>query len=338
MGRLYIPDRYRSTHDIIATQRAIKGLRETFQTQLAQTLNLKRVSAPKFVTADSGLNDTLTGVEKPVSFDLPAHPELGTIEVVQSLAKWKRLALYRYEFKTGEGIYTDMDAIRPFEDTDNTHSIYVDQWDWELVIRPEDRTFDMLHNIVERIFQVFVRTEEYMLYNYPEQYSSLLPEEITFVTAQELEDLWPDLVPEEREYRITKEKKAVFISGIGHKLASGRPHDLRSPDYDDWNLNGDIILWHPILERHLELSSMGIRVDAETLRSQLALRDALDRLELPFHSLLADGALPQTVGGGIGQSRICMFFLQKAHIGEVQAGVWPETMIRACEENGIHLL
>ena len=338
MGHLIIPEDYRSNLDIVATQRAIKGIKDFFQTHLAQALNLKRVSAPLFVQRSSGLNDTLSGVEQPVSFDLHRHRELGPIEIVQSLAKWKRLALYRYGFAEGEGLYTDMNAIRPFEETDNLHSIYVDQWDWERVMKPEERTESYLHDTVRTIFDVLARTEEFMAYHYPEKYKTLLPKAITFVHAQELEDLWPDLLPEEREFRITKDKKAVFIGGIGKKLASGQTHDGRAPDYDDWDLNGDIILWHPVLDRHVELSSMGIRVNAEALRRQLEARDAIDRLELPFHRLLAEGKLPQTIGGGIGQSRICLYFMQKAHIGEVQAGVWPEAMRAACDDHGIHLL
>lgn len=338
MGKLIIPDRYRSTLDIVATQRAIKNLKDFFQQNLAQALNLKRVSAPLFVPRNSGLNDTLSGSEQPVSFYLHEHMELGPIEIVQSLAKWKRMALYRYGFDKGVGIYTDMNAIRPYEETDNLHSIYVDQWDWELVMKTNDRNEAYLEKVVRKIFDVLKRTEEFMAYTYPEQYRYLLPEDIFYVSSQELEDMWPDLLPEDRENRITREKKAVFIAKIGHKLKSGKPHDGRAPDYDDWNLNGDIILWHPVLDRHVELSSMGIRVNGEVLKQQLAERNALERLELPFHSLLADDVLPQTIGGGIGQSRICLFFMQKAHIGEVQAAVWPESMMQACADHGIHLL
>lgn len=338
MGKLIIPDRYRSNLDIVATQKAIKGIKDFFQTHLAQSLNLKRVSAPLFVTHNSGLNDNLNGIEHPVSFDMHSHMELGPVEIVQSLAKWKRMALHRYDFQPGVGLYTDMNAIRPYEETDNTHSIYVDQWDWELVMRKEERNMEFLQVIVRKIYDVLRRTEEFMQYNYPDRYSTLLPDEIFWVSSQELENAWPDLLPSERENRITREKKAVFISQIGKTLASGYPHDGRAPDYDDWGLNGDIILWHPILDRHMELSSMGIRVDSQTLHEQLAVRNATDRLELPFHKMLAADQLPQTIGGGIGQSRICMFFMQKAHIGEVQASVWPEAMMRACRENGIHLL
>lgn len=338
MARLIIPDQYRSSLDIVATQKAIKGIKDVFQTNLAQALNLKRVSAPLFVTHNSGLNDNLNGIEHPVSFTMHSHTELGTVEIVQSLAKWKRLALHRYNFAPGVGLYTDMNAIRPYEDTDNTHSIYVDQWDWELVMRRDERNEAFLQQVVKKIYDVFLRTEEFMQYNYPERYQSLLPEEIFFVTTQELEDTWPELLPADREKRITREKRAVFISQIGHALNSGFPHDGRAPDYDDWSLNGDIILWHPVLDREIELSSMGIRVDAQALLRQLEIRNATDRLALPFHQMLAEDALPQTIGGGIGQSRMCMFFMQKAHIGEVQASVWPEAMMQACTEHGIHLL
>lgn len=338
MGKLIIPDHYQSELNIVETQRAIKSLKDFFQQNLAQALNLKRVSAPLFVPKKSGLNDTLSGVELPVSFDMHAHTELGPIEIVQSLAKWKRLALKRYGFEMGEGIYTDMNAIRPYEETDNLHSIYVDQWDWELVMKSDERNEFFLRKIVRRIFDVLKRTEEFMAYTYPDKYRYLLPEDIFFVSSQELEDMWPDLLPEDREGRITRQKKAVFISNIGKKLRSGRPHDGRAPDYDDWELNGDIILWHPVLDRHMELSSMGIRVNSHVLKEQLAERNALDRLELPFHKMLANDELPQTIGGGIGQSRICLFFMQKAHIGEVQASVWPDAMRKACTDHGIHLL
>lgn len=338
MGKLIIPDRYRSSLDIVATQRAIKGIKDYFQINLAQALNLKRVSAPLFVTHNSGLNDNLNGIEHPVAFDMHAHKELGPIEIVQSLAKWKRMALHRYEFAPGVGLYTDMNAIRPYEETDNTHSIYVDQWDWELVMRKDERNLDFLYAVVRKIYDVLLRTEEFMLYNYGDKYTPLLPEDIYIVTSQELEDRWPDLLPSAREERITREKKAVFISQIGKTLTSGNPHDGRAPDYDDWELNGDIILWHPVLDRAMELSSMGIRVDADTLKKQLEVRSATERLQLPFHTMLSENRLPQTIGGGIGQSRICMFFMQKAHIGEVQASIWPESMVRACHDNGINLL
>lgn len=338
MGKLLLPPEYRSTLDIVETQKAIRSLKTFIQNNLSQALNLKRVSAPLFVQAETGLNDNLTGVETPVGFDLTKHPEMGRIEIVQSLAKWKRQALHEYGFEPGVGLYTDMNAIRPHEETDNLHSIYVDQWDWELVMREEERNFAYLKKIVTRIYDVFLRTEEFMRYEYPTQYSSLLPEEIFFVTSQELEDAWPDLTGDEREAKITREKKAIFVSQIGKKLKSGKPHDGRAPDYDDWELNGDIILWHPVLDRHVELSSMGIRVNSESLKRQLEERNAMDRLEYPFHQQLLAGELPQTIGGGIGQSRICLFFMQKAHIGEVQASVWPEQMRQKCRENGIHLL
>lgn len=336
MQNLIIPDGYKSSLDVIKTQKAIKEIKDFFQNSLAYALNLSRVSAPLFVKRSSGLNDNLSGIERPVSFDtLEEHDS--ELEIVQSLAKWKRLALLKYDFEPNTGLYADMNAIRRDEVCDNTHSYYVDQWDWEKVITKDMRTLDYLYEVVRKIYSVFVQTDDFITYHYP-QYEHFLPDEITMITAQELYDLYPDLEPEERENAFVKEKGAIFISQIGGKLSNGEPHDGRAPDYDDWELNGDIILYNPILDSGLELSSMGIRVDPSSLIKQLKEKNEMQRLELEYHSMLADGKLPLTIGGGIGQSRMCMIFMQKAHIGEVQASIWPEPMMRACENSGIHLL
>jgi len=335
MNHVFIPEGYKSSPDVYRTQKAISFIKQTFQERLAAALNLKRVSAPLFVDENSGLNDNLSGKERPVSFDIPA---VGTnAQVVHSLAKWKRLALKEYHFFVGNGLYTDMNAIRRDEELDNIHSIYVDQWDWEKVIRHEDRTVATLKRVVRCIYSVLRHTETYIAYEY-EFIGKMLPEEIFFITSQELEDLYPDCTPKEREYRITKEKGAVFLMQVGGKLRSGKPHDGRAPDYDDWELNGDILVYYPVLDIALELSSMGIRVDEESLQRQLALAGCPERASLPFHSALLKGELPYTIGGGIGQSRMCMFFLRKAHIGEVQSSVWPEQMLEECREKGICLL
>lgn len=318
------------------TQIAIKSIKDFFERNLAKKLNLIWVSAPLFVKPESGLNDNLSGVEKPVSFEIRKYNE--KVEIVQSLAKWKRFALKRYGFKIGEGLYTDMNAIRPDETLDCIHSIYVDQWDWEKIIRKEDRTYSYLKKIVEDIYEVFKETEKYLDELYPNTFQKKLPKKITFITSQELEDLYPDLTPEEREKMITKEYKAVFVSKIGYPLASGKPHGLRSPDYDDWNLNGDIIFWNPIINSAFELSSMGIRVDEKSLEEQLKFAKAEERKKLEYHRMLLNGELPYTVGGGIGQSRICMFFLEKRHIGEVQASVWTDEILSECREKNIFLL
>lgn len=336
MSRFTIPENYKSKLDVIETEIAIKNLKDYFERELAVALKLTRVSAPLFVRTSSGLNDDLNGIEKPVSFQLK-NDDNAQIEIVHSLAKWKRLALEKYGFKAPSGIYTDMNAIRADEEFDNTHSIYVDQWDWEKVITAEERTLDFLKSIVEDIYEVFLKTEDLICSEYDE-YEKFLPKEIFFITSQELEDMYPELPSEERENKLAKEKGAIFIMQIGHELSSGKKHDGRAPDYDDWNLNGDLILWNPVLGRALELSSMGIRVDSESLKKQLKLADCEERLSLEYHSLLSEGKLPLTIGGGIGQSRICMFFLQKAHIGEVQASVWPKDMVELCEKNNIHLL
>lgn len=318
------------------TQIAIKLIKDYFEKSLANKLNLTRVSAPLFVTPESGLNDNLSGKEKPVSFKMRRYDQ--DIEIVQSLAKWKRLALKSYEFNINEGIYTDMNAIRPDEVLDSTHSIYVDQWDWEKIIKKEDRTFEYLVKIVEDIYKVFKDTEIYINELYPSTFSHKLPDQIKFISSQELEYLYPNKSIEERENLITKEYGAVFISKIGHKLESGKPHGTRSPDYDDWNLNGDIVFWNPIINSALELSSMGIRVDKEALNNQLILANAEYRKSFDYHRELLAEKLPYTVGGGIGQSRICMFFLEKRHIGEVQASVWTKDILSLCNENNIFLL
>jgi len=334
MYQLTIPEGYKSILNLRQTEVAIKKIKDFFEKDLAIELNLTRVSAPLFVGSDSGLNDNLNGVERPVTFDV--H-DGGELEIVHSLAKWKRMALRLYGFEADEGLYTDMNAIRRDEVTDNIHSMFVDQWDWEKVIRHEDRTVATLKRVVRCIYSVLRHTETYIAYEY-EFIGKMLPEEIFFITSQELEDLYPDCTPKEREYRITKEKGAVFLMQVGGKLRSGKPHDGRAPDYDDWELNGDILVYYPVLDIALELSSMGIRVDEESLQRQLALAGCPERASLPFHSALLKGELPYTIGGGIGQSRMCMFFLRKAHIGEVQSSVWPEQMLEECREKGICLL
>ncbi|QUH24558.1 aspartate--ammonia ligase [Serpentinicella alkaliphila] len=336
METLIIPKDYKSKLSIKETEIAIKRIKDFFERQLAESLNLTRVSAPLFVMPETGMNDNLNGVERPVAFEVKGVNNK-EVEIVHSLAKWKRMALFRYGFEAGEGLYTDMDAIRRDEDLDNIHSIYVDQWDWEKIITKEDRNEETLKDIVNRIYKVFLVTEAYMDSLY-DGYEKFLPKDIFFITTQELEDLYPNLTSKERENAIAKEKGAVFIMKIGGKLNSGEKHDGRAPDYDDWTLNGDIILWFPVLDMALELSSMGIRVDEDALEKQLKEANCEDRMNLLFHQLILDKKLPYTVGGGIGQSRICMFFLRKAHIGEVQSSIWPEEMIQRCEEANIFLL
>ncbi len=334
--RLIIPQNYRSKLSIRDTEVAIKKIKDFFEKNLAEELNLTRVSAPLFVAPETGLNDNLNGVERPVQFGIKDMGDK-TVEIVQSLAKWKRMALKKYGFGVGEGLYTDMNAIRRDEQLDNLHSIYVDQWDWEKIITREQRNEDTLKEIVTKIFNVFKRTEDFICSLYPEL-DRFLPGEITFVTTQQLEDMYPDLSPKEREDAVAREHKAVFIMKIGGFLKSGKKHDGRAPDYDDWNLNGDIIFWYPILEKAFEVSSMGIRVDEGSLVEQLKIAGCEERLNLEFHRSLLERKLPYTIGGGIGQSRICMYLLGKAHIGEVQASVWPEEMIKMCEDAGILLL
>lgn len=337
MYNLIIPEGYKSVLTPRQTQLAIKKVKDFFERDLAIQLNLTRVSAPLFVEKSSGLNDNLNGVERPVAFDVK-DIDSGDVEIVHSLAKWKRLALGQYGFEEGEGLYTDMSAIRRDEDTDNLHSIFVDQWDWEKHISKADRNEETLRIAVRAIYRALRHTEKYIADDYAFVEKNFLPDKITFITTQELEDMYPDLTPKERENRIAREKKAVFIMKIGGKLRSGEIHDGRAPDYDDWELNGDIVVYYPVLDMAFELSSMGIRVDEESLMKQLKERDCLDRAELPFHKAVLNGELPYSIGGGIGQSRICMYFLRKAHIGEVQASLWPKDMIKECRENGINLL
>lgn len=336
MKSLIIPEHYRSELNLHDTQVAIKTVKDFFQRNLAERLNLLRVSAPLFVTPDSGLNDNLNGVERPVSFGIREQND-APAEIVHSLAKWKRFALKKYGFSYGEGLYTDMSAIRRDEDTDNIHSIYVDQWDWEKIITKEERTMETLQSVVRTVYKSLKKTEKYMSIEY-DYIEEILPKEIFFVTTQELEDLYPDCTPKEREYRIAKLKGAVFIMQIGGALKSGDKHDGRAPDYDDWMLNGDIIVYYPVLDIALELSSMGIRVDEDALKQQLETAGCPERAELPFQKAILNQELPYTIGGGIGQSRICMFYLRKAHIGEVQASLWPDEVVKEAEANGIQLL
>ena len=336
MNRIYIPEGYRPPLGTFDTQLAIEFIKHNFQIELSHALNLRRVSAPLFVQRDSGLNDNLNGHERPVSFDIPAVGGEG--EVVHSLAKWKRLALKKYGFGMHEGLYTNMNAIRKDEDMDNFHSIYVDQWDWEKVIAKEERTEATLKATVKQIFKVIKHMEHEVWYKYPQAVHHL-PDEIHFVTTQELEDRWPELTPMEREDKIAKELGCVFVMKIGDKLQrSGERHDGRAPDYDDWALNGDIIFWYEPLGCKLEVSSMGIRVSEKSLAEQLKKAGAEERAKLPFHRALLAGELPYTIGGGIGQSRLCMLLLGKAHVGEVQASLWPESMREECDKVGIHLL
>ena len=336
MEHLILPKDYKPAIGLMESQRAIKKIKDYFQQELAYGLNLRRVSAPLFVTPESGLNDNLNGFERRVDFTLKGMDEQN-VEIVQSLAKWKRMALGKYGIEPGHGIYTDMNAIRRDEDLDNLHSVYVDQWDWEKVITKEQRTEEYLKETVTTIYNAMKNLGDYVNRLY-RNIQTEIPNEIFFVTTQELEDMYPDKTPEEREDLITKEKGAVFIMKIGDVLKSGEKHGGRAPDYDDWELNGDIILWDEVLDRAVELSSMGIRVDAEAMDRQLTKAGCDDRRQLAFHKAILEDRLPYTIGGGIGQSRLCMFFLRKAHIGEVQVSVWPEEMIRICEENNIYLL
>lgn len=336
MEHLLIPENYNSPLTIRETEVAIKEVKDHFERALAKSLHLTRVSAPLFVSPESGLNDNLNGVERPVAFGVKEQNDK-EVEIVHSLAKWKRYALKRYGFHSGEGLYTDMSAIRRDEDTDNIHSIYVDQWDWEKVISKEERNMETLEYTVKKVYSALKETEDFMArrYNYIE---ALLPDEITFVTSQELETMYPDKTPKEREYLFSKAKGAIFIKQIGKTLASGKKHDGRAPDYDDWELNGDIIVYYPVLDIALELSSMGIRVDEEALKRQLAASGCEDRAELDFQKALLAGELPYTVGGGIGQSRICMYYLRKAHIAEVQSSIWPADIQEEAFRHGIQFL
>ena len=335
MEQLKIPMGYHADLNLHDTQVAIKTVKDFFQQTLAQKLNLLRVSAPIFVDPSSGLNDNLNGVERPVSFDIKGMD--CNAEIVHSLAKWKRYALKKYGFSVGEGLYTDMVAIRRDEDVDNIHSIYVDQWDWEKIITRDERNLETLKETVRTVYKVLRKTEKYMSIHY-DYIEEILPHDIFFVTTSELAEMFPDYSPKEREYYIAKAKGAVCIMQIGETLENGKPHDGRAPDYDDWALNADIVVYYPVLDIALELSSMGIRVDADALRRQLDAAGCPQRAELPFHKLLLDGTLPLTIGGGIGQSRLCMLLLGKAHIGEVQASVWDEQTIQACRDAGVILL
>jgi aspartate--ammonia ligase len=342
---LYLPADYRATLDLLAIESAIKDIKDYFERRLAESLNLQRVTAPLFVRSGTGINDDLNGVEQPLRFRVKSD-DGAPVEIVQSLAKWKRLALARYGFQTGEGLYTDMNAIRPDETLDNIHSIYVDQWDWEKIIPADQRNLATLKAAVEAIYDAICRTEFHIASEHS-HIRPILPEKITFITSEELCARYPDLHPRQREDRICAEKKAVFVIGIGGMLPDGQPHDGRAPDYDDWTtpnsdggrgLNGDILLWNPVLQRSFEISSMGIRVDPETLARQLEIRQLAARRELMFHRMLLAGQLPQTMGGGIGQSRLCMFFLRTAHVGEVACGIWPDDMVQRCQGANITLL
>lgn len=336
MKELILPEGYKTVLGTSETQRAIELVKRTFAERLSLHLNLRRISAPLFVTPESGLNDDLNGVERPVEFDIPAAGK--NAQIVHSLAKWKRMALYRYGFKPGEGLYTDMNAIRRDEDCDNLHSVYVDQWDWEKVITRADRTREYLRDTVKNIVSAMNETEAELVRSFP-GLAMHIPSEVHFVSTEELERRYPDKTPREREDIACREYVCVFLEGIGAPLPiSGKPHDGRAPDYDDWSLNGDILIWYEPLGRALELSSMGIRVDPDSLASQLRAADVWERSKLEFHRMLLAGELPLTIGGGIGQSRLSMVMTDKVHIGEVQCSVWPEDMYKVCGEHGVFLL
>lgn len=335
MDGLFLPESYQPKLSLKETQRAIKLTKDTFQGNLARALNLDRVTAPVIVKSGCGINDDLNGVERKVSFDMLSLS--GEAEVVQSLAKWKRMALKRYGYQPGEGIYTDMSAIRRDDSCDSTHSIYVDQWDWERVINASNREIDFLKGIVRLIVDALADTKEKVNLVYP-QLSHFMERNVYFITTQELLDLYPNLTSKERENEITKKYKTVFLMQIGDKLSNGERHDGRAPDYDDWSLNGDILVWDEVIGSALELSSMGIRVDSKAMKEQLKKADAEDRLQYAYHQQVVDDILPLTIGGGIGQSRMCMYMLEKAHIGEVQVSVWPDEMIEICNEHGIIML
>lgn len=343
--KLFIPRDYKSVLNLKETEKAIKLIKDFFESNLASELKLRRVTAPLFVLRGTGINDDLNGVERPVSFKIKDMDE-ATAEVVHSLAKWKRMMLTDYGIVNGYGLYTDMNALRPDEELDNIHSIYVDQWDWEKIVMPEERNLDTLKGIVSRIYAVLKRTEFIVYENHPD-IMPLLPDEIHFIHAEELDEMYSGLDSKEREKKIAQQYGAVFIIGIGHELSSGKPHDGRAPDYDDWStdtgngkkgLNGDIIIWNPLLEDSFEISSMGIRVDKTALLRQLEIRGNSERKELHFHKRLLKGEFPESIGGGIGQSRLCMYLLRKAHIGEVQASIWPAKMIDQCRKTGISLM
>ncbi len=345
MSKLFLPRGYRPLLSLQQTEQGIKSIKDFFQQSLASQLRLRRVTAPLFVKSGLGINDDLNGIERPVRFAIGDMNDTQA-EIVHSLAKWKRMTLADYQIPRGYGIYTDMNAIRPDEELDNLHSLYVDQWDWEAVMDPEDRTLDFLKHKVDGIYNVLLQTE-YMVYEKYPAITPILPEKITYIHAQELLDRYPGLTPKERENEIAREYGAVFVTGIGGALSDGKPHDGRAPDYDDWStpagdglngLNGDILLWNPILESSFEISSMGIRVDAEALKRQLAISGQQHRADLYFHRRLLAGDLPQSIGGGIGQSRLCMFLLRKGHIGEIQSSIWPDDMRDACKAHGMQLI
>ncbi|MCK4921444.1 MAG: aspartate--ammonia ligase [Bacteroidales bacterium] len=343
--KLIIPKGYKSALDLKQTEKAILLVKDTFQISLASELRLRRVSAPLFVLKGTGINDDLNGTERPVSFNIKDMND-SKAEIVHSLAKWKRMMLRDYDIRTGYGIYTDMNALRPDEELDNLHSIYVDQWDWEVAISEKQRNLQYLKNIVERIYEAMKRTE-FQIYEYYPEIEPILPDKIKFIHSEELLEKYPDLSPKERENRVAKEYGSVFIIGIGNELSNGKSHDGRAPDYDDWStetengfkgLNGDIIVWNPILELSFELSSMGIRVNPDSLRKQLKMRGAEERSELLFHRRLLNNEFPSAIGGGIGQSRLCMYLLRKAHIGEIQSSIWPGEMVSHCNKSGIQLI
>ena len=336
MSNFYIPEGYQSHLDLYNTQVAIKTIKDFFETLLAERLNLLRVSAPLFVDPQSGLNDNLNGVERPVTFDIK-NQNGRDAEIVQSLAKWKRFALKKYGFHVGEGLYTDMNAIRRDEDNDNIHSIYVDQWDWEKIISKEQRTLDTLMDTVRIVYKVLRKTEKYLAIHY-DYIEEILPHDIFFVTTKELEEMFPDYTPKEREYYITKAKGAVCIMQIGDALENGKPHDGRAPDYVDWSMNADILVYFPVLDIALELSSMGVRVDKDSMKEQLEKAGCPERASLPYHKAVLNDELPYTIGGGLGQSRICMFLLRKAHIGEVQCSLWSDETMQGADEKGLQLL
>jgi len=345
MSKLITPTGYKSTLDLNQTEQAIKLIKDTFQQNLSSELKLRRVTAPLFVLKGTGINDDLNGTEKKVTFEIKDY-DGKEAEVVNSLAKWKRLALADYGMEDGYGIYTDMNAVRPDEELDNIHSLYVDQWDWELVIHRENRNLDFLIFIVKKIYEAIKRTE-FVIQEYYTDITPILPDDITFIHSEDLLAQYPDLSPKERENTVAKKYGAIFIIGIGNTLSNAQPHDGRAPDYDDWisetkpgynGLNGDIILWNPILENAFEISSMGIRVDPESLNNQLEVTNTTDRKDLEFHARLLNGELPLTIGGGIGQSRLCMYYLRKAHIGEIQSSIWPKSMIEDCKKNNIQLV
>lgn len=343
--KLFIPEGYKAILDLKQTEKAIKLVKDNFELALASELRLRRVTAPLFVLRGTGINDDLNGIEKPVAFAIKDMNDQ-VAEIVHSLAKWKRMMLRDYDIRTGYGIYTDMNALRPDEELDNLHSIYVDQWDWEIAIKPEDRNLEFLKEIVDRIYEAMKRTE-FLIYEYYPDIEPILPDRITFIHAEELAKKYPDSSPKERENMAAREYGAIFIIGIGGDLSDGKSHDGRAPDYDDWStpnsegykgLNGDILVWNPVLEMAFELSSMGIRVDREALERQLVLKGCEDRKSLLFHRRLLNGDLPEAAGGGVGQSRFCMFLLRKAHIGEIQSSIWPGEMMDHCKKSGIILI